>query len=874
MSKVIFSQKIESYLRHRWSLLFLIILLGLILRFFAPTTTWGYLSPDEARYLKLALEMVLQNSVEDATFKPGLPLFILGIMYLVGVTELAGYLISQLVGLFIIPTVYAIGKELRSVRSGLVAAFLFAISGPFIHHSSRILTDLPSVFFSLVAILLIVKGFNSEERNLSLIYSIGSGISFIISVLIRPTAISLFGGFLIMALYYRQTRGSFGKTTELIVGGLISIILPFIGLVLVSTTIGLGFIGAVTEALTHFISGLSVFQVGWNLGVLAARGALVLMFSITTYPGQSIFYFIAFVFSIVALRDACIRRGKSDVLLVSWLAVYCLFYILAGDIVAWEDWRYMFPIFAPLVLLISFSIDKRIDAMSSTISHVNMRFRHLARGFCIWVSNGRHRIIGIGILPIVLIGLQVPTFIVLPIILFLVILVIRQNETKTQNWVFCTVFLLMLPALSNQTTIVSMNVISREDSIQDWELSAPQAESLEIPTSDNGINVWINQFELPFIQKPSYQNLSEEGVFLWSDGHMSRNSFIIGWNNTEREISGEIRIRGFTLSTINPANSEYSSYELSSSGYYTYIKFSLNPSSSLMTMNISVIPIFQADHHAIEIDIFDERITSIIVGRETQLLPYTLVVKWISLHLYWSALQNTPLDIEIETQNLNIEAITFVNRTSNPVTNEIISDVTSKLVLTTNYTYGHIIISYGPMSENIPRIILDASSEGQPVTIYAEEYPHNDGKYETDFVSINDMYPEMSSSVFLVAPLVAGICLLFIGLIWFFSKKFILLRPFETLVTILVVSLAIHTATLMMNGEILSQIQQLGTIAIIFNVLLSIRLGFIVGGLFLLFIGLWRMKNESKVLQPLAKLSANFGKPQFISVVGISLVVM
>ena len=842
-----------------------------------PTTNWSYLSPDEARYLKLALEMLLESNIADATFKPGLPMFIVGVMIAVGKTEIAGYVIAQTLGTLLVPTSYLIGKELRGKRSGLLAAFLFAISGPFIHHSSRVLTDLPSLFFSLISILCIIRGFNNIHQRESIAYSITSGFFLLLAVLIRPSVVALLGGYFLIAIYYRITRGQFGKTLQLMLGGLLSLTVPFVSILVISPPLGMGFANAIMEALGHFLSGLSPFQVGWNFGVLAARGGLVLGLVITPYSGESLFYFSALILSIIALRDAYARRGKSDALLVSWILVYGLLYLLASDIVAWEDWRYMLPIFAPLLFLISFSIDQRLDGFVNNCALMKEKFLSLSNR----LSHLFHRNLYLSTIFVIMLGLltllPIPLLFLLPLFLCLVWLSGLANHYKVSRWSVIVVFLIALLSASNYSILTASNISAQENSIENWEVYAPPSASTFEPYTTEGIKTWVTQFELPYIQKPSMLNMTEGGIFLWSDTISNRDSFTMAWNNTAIEINGEIRVRGFAFLGYSGNGSIDSIIEVSSTGYYTYLRFNLKPTESLLYWNISLEPIREANDFRIEVDVYDEMISSICIGQKNELLPYTVDISWLSLHVSWEGSTQQDLDFRVESLDLELNNMIILDGII-PVQISSESGSSKNLQIFANSSAGHFVIFYDNVLGNAPQISITATSMDIPLPIHAENSEFSNGLYSIVLQPIHTLFPDTSSGVVSTNPLLVLIVLSVILCSFFGTRKYALTKPFEILILSTFITYVLYFLTLSFSNQLSLGFSQLGPGIVYYQSALAIRTSLLVGGLFtfILLLGNLFYKDKDSTLQSTVSKSLHafppLGKEDVRSLLVISLI--
>ena len=815
------------FLKHPKALLSLITLLALILRLFSPTYMWDYLSPDEARYLMLSLELIMKDSIVGGTFKPGLPMIIALAMNMVGKTKAAGYIVSMTVGILVIPLVYVIGKELRSTRSGLIAALLYAISGPFIQHSSRILTDVPSLFFSLVSILLVIEGFKRQRVGISIGLSMLSGFSLLVSIMIRPSAIALMGALLLVVVYRSVSTLHLRKACELLLGGTLSLVLPLIGLIVVFPSIGIGFSASVLESMQAFISELSPPQILWNTAVFLARGAQVLTLTITPYLGEGLFYFAALILSLIALRDSFHRKGKSDAILTSWIIVYGILYLLARNIVAWQDWRYMLPIFAPLLFLISFSIDNRVDSMKRVITKGIATLQRVETQLLAIFSTSR-RIIITGVLVLALILIPIPLIIALPVVLVLVRLGSIGAATKTSKWSVILVALAVLFTVSNSSVFAISNLAVREDSVQSWEKYTPNATSLRIPNVTAGMKAWISQFELPFIKAPSSSNLSQGGLFLWSNDLANRNSFALAWNDTPTTISGEMRFHGLAVDDYSMNSTQYSSTSVYSTGYFTYLEFTLGQTSSLSCLNISVSPIHPTEYFQIDIDIFNESLTSIQVGLGRAQLPYSINIPWISLHVSWSGMPQATYRFSITSHDIETGSLTVAEGNLSYYLPTALDTERTLSVYVTGPS-GHLIVTYTNVLGPDPRINLVASNGG-PVGINTGQ-GYSEDNYSIALDSTQGMFPDSTSAVLAKAPLLAiGVVLVLLCMLWIQSGRDSF-DPFKTLSLAAMFALVLDFAYLLLSQVASVGILQLGLTSLLFEFVLALRVSLLTGAL-------------------------------------------
>jgi len=156
--------KIESFLRNKYNLLFLgIILLAFMIRLYYFIYTYNQpLWWDEAEYMSMA-KNILYGIPYD--FNPQRPiLFPLLISLFLWMGEgVVKFFIGFLPSLGSVIVTYLLGKELYNKKIGLIASFIMAVFWVLLFNGTRIHADGIALFFSLLGIYFFWKGYVSGK---------------------------------------------------------------------------------------------------------------------------------------------------------------------------------------------------------------------------------------------------------------------------------------------------------------------------------------------------------------------------------------------------------------------------------------------------------------------------------------------------------------------------------------------------------------------------------------------------------------------------------------------------------------------------------------------------------------------------------------
>ena len=164
-------------------LLVLIIAFAIILRVFyffklGEQSIWW----DEGDYLAIAKVWASNMETPEwwAHFTSIRPLFIpvlFTILFKIGFSELAvRFFLLLIPSILTIYLVYALGRDLYSKETGLIASFIMSVYWVFFFYSFRLLTDIPSLFLGMLSLYFFWSQYYTKNKPLGLYLSILFGV--------------------------------------------------------------------------------------------------------------------------------------------------------------------------------------------------------------------------------------------------------------------------------------------------------------------------------------------------------------------------------------------------------------------------------------------------------------------------------------------------------------------------------------------------------------------------------------------------------------------------------------------------------------------------------------------------------------------------
>mgnify|MGYP001576956056 CR=1 FL=1 len=175
---------------------------------------------DESVYIGMGKYMFSGGNAGAWEMLRPLPMaFFIGLSWKAGLNPIyAGKALGVLFSVLNIIFTYKIGKELFNRKAGLFAAFFLAITPVFFKWSGNGMTEMPSVFFTLLALWLLVK-----NKNMLWI-GVCAGISFLFKF---PNGLFMIVFAVLLLFYWKKNKISL-KPLLMCLAGFGVVILPFI----------------------------------------------------------------------------------------------------------------------------------------------------------------------------------------------------------------------------------------------------------------------------------------------------------------------------------------------------------------------------------------------------------------------------------------------------------------------------------------------------------------------------------------------------------------------------------------------------------------------------------------------------------------------
>jgi len=329
-----------------------ILILALIIRLYFFTLTNGQaLWWDEAEYLLKAKSIAFGTPETGwaGAIRPILFPAIASVFFKLGLGESFLRFILIFISLAGIFLLFLIGKELFNERVGLFAAFIMSVFYIDLFYTSRLLVDVPQVFFVLLAAFLFVKyQFGGGSRKL---------IWFILPILFIGTLVRFTVGIfiLVILLFLIITKGiKILKEKDWYISTVLGVV-AFIPYMLYSMIKFGTPLKAITTVLTTAKAtrapGVSAFD--------------IFMEYINYFPNyMHLFFFILFLigfafalFSLALRIDRLTKdkEGQKYLFLLLWMAIPVIYF---GFFVNHFEDRYIFKIFPVVFLLAGMGLDR------------------------------------------------------------------------------------------------------------------------------------------------------------------------------------------------------------------------------------------------------------------------------------------------------------------------------------------------------------------------------------------------------------------------------------------------------------------------------------------------------------------------------------
>ena len=317
------AEKSFNWLKNKYSLgLVLVLALALIIRVYYFFITkdqalwWdalAYGSIAKTHFLSGEWSTVATSVVYEMILRPPLLPILWSFLMDIGFAEPMSKFVLEIIPSFLsVFVVYLIGKEIYGKKTALLAAFILGVSWMHIFYSTRILTNIPALFFSLISIYFMFKGIDREKIKQ------------------KYFALSIF--FLSLAILMRYPYGLLGVTYAVF----LIIVQKFRFLKQKSFWIG-GVLGAIPLILFF---GINIIR----------KGSLFPALEIYSYTASGLTSYAFYTFGFLSH----IMRGPFYFLFLFGLIVMVAQLVLGFDIIT-KSKKLRFNLFIILLLVITFA---------------------------------------------------------------------------------------------------------------------------------------------------------------------------------------------------------------------------------------------------------------------------------------------------------------------------------------------------------------------------------------------------------------------------------------------------------------------------------------------------------------------------------------
>lgn len=174
---------------------FIALMFGLLI-----TQSGSGISPDSVYYITTGKNIYYEGTLGLCTLSaPLYPLLIAAFMHLGFNAEQAARLIPILCFAFLMFPLFFIGKSLNSVFTGYLACLICLVFTPLLWVTSYAWTEMPYIFFSVLAILFLTRFSESDNTKNKMLYA--SGFFTALAILTRYLGITLlFAGLIVIVL--------------------------------------------------------------------------------------------------------------------------------------------------------------------------------------------------------------------------------------------------------------------------------------------------------------------------------------------------------------------------------------------------------------------------------------------------------------------------------------------------------------------------------------------------------------------------------------------------------------------------------------------------------------------------------------------------
>lgn len=272
---------------------------------------------DEGDYLNAASEVSENHNITylGAGLKPLYLLFISIAMFIFGAFDYVGIAVSAVFGVLLVYSTYLIARKLFGEKSGLIAATILGTTGLFFHYSRIIYSDIMLIFFVTITVLYYLSTLNSRKKIHYFIIGLLISACFLVKN-VGALTLALIFIFELINIAYSKKRDWKEMFIKLAVISATAIVIIFFVSYMYKVLAPAG-----KESVVSSKSFGRVYDIIFRLFENP---------DFTYYPLMYIYIGTPFLFAflIFGALKMFLSKRKNEIIALSWLAFYYLFFSL------------------------------------------------------------------------------------------------------------------------------------------------------------------------------------------------------------------------------------------------------------------------------------------------------------------------------------------------------------------------------------------------------------------------------------------------------------------------------------------------------------------------------------------------------------------
>ncbi len=283
--------------------------------------------------------------------KPPLNMWLMSLAYQVlGVSNFSSRLVSAIFGSLSLVLIFYLGKKLYNGYVGLFSAFVLGTFTTFYVFARRAMTDMPLVFFIIASLYFLVLSENHQKSNR---YLALSGLFFGLALMTKQVGALLIPLIVIayLTVTNRSIRFVFTKRFALFWGVGLLIIFPWLIYMAASFSSEFWQLYIIYSGFNRTFSPLEGHQ-----------GGYLFYFSYLAINEKLWVILLPFAVGLCAFK-AVVKKAKSDILLILWMAIVFLVFTFAQTKLSW----YILPVFPAFAISISSLLYRSLNKIQCSI---------------------------------------------------------------------------------------------------------------------------------------------------------------------------------------------------------------------------------------------------------------------------------------------------------------------------------------------------------------------------------------------------------------------------------------------------------------------------------------------------------------------------